>query len=138
MLKDAKLAKDVATNAVFEIKKRDLVEMKSFAQPPQVVKKTMFAVCMLLGKPIENVWADIKKALGDTRFNLEILAFDASTISSAVRQQMIKKYINDKEWTFENVSKASRAAASFLIWVRAQVKYAQLMHQQQLKEEGHF
>ena len=48
--------------ALADVAKADLVELKSFAKPPQAVTLVMESVCILMGRA--PTWGDAKKLIG--------------------------------------------------------------------------
>ena len=131
------MALDAALKSVSGIKKADFTELKSFANPPALVETTLLAVCTLLGYPIDNGWSDVKNAMRYTHFMSEILCFDTrkSRDTKILNARKVdKKYGTNQDWTYARVKKASKAAASLVLWVQSQVKCIQLLETQRRGE----
>ena len=60
--------------------KGDIVELKSFATPPQTVVKVLTCIAVLLGQQ-DVSWRAIKKMLGDSTFLNKLRTLDQSTIT---------------------------------------------------------
>ena len=65
--------------ALSTLKKDDIVEMKSFPNPPEAVVTVMEAVCLLLGE--DGGWDSAKRVLQRPNFidELRVSIFQAST-----------------------------------------------------------
>lgn len=128
-------ALQAAENALKNIKKSDIVEMKSMAKPPEAIKMTMAAVCIMLGhKPDKSVkggneydayWVtSTKEVLSDVKFLNRLLEFDRDNIDPQ-RITKVSIYTNDsKNFNAENIAKrGSVGAAGIASWVLAMVVY---------------
>ena len=63
-----------ALKALDSLDKKQIQEVKSFANPPKAVGTVMAAVCLLLGK--KETWEDSKKLLNDINFLTMLRDYD--------------------------------------------------------------
>ncbi|GMH37905.1 hypothetical protein BSKO_05789 [Bryopsis sp. KO-2023] len=138
---DLKRAVD-ALNCVHlpKLSRKDLVELKSLSNPPKSVKRTMEAVCLLLGinmktkgkKPADN-WSVARKLLSDPSKLLDRLrALDGDNIKEGTIQR-VAVYLQSENFTVESVRRASRACTGIYEWVRAIYSHHQAALQVPLK-----
>eukprot|EP01083_Nonionella_stella_P096780 272139_1 len=125
-LAEAKPALEAAQKAVSNINKKQLNEIKSLKKPPQVVDMTMRAVGTLMGKKIK-AWKDVQKMLGSNDFIPAILKFDTNKVKEKTRKKINKDFMSNPDFTFERVNKASKVAGPLVLWVKSQVKMADLL-----------
>jgi len=115
-----------ARESVSSIKKEHLKELRALGKPPPKVKMSMEAICVLLGKG-EADWKRVRQIIMQPDFIPSILNFDSESITPGVRRVM-KKYLDDPDFTFEKVNRASRACGPLVLWARAQMLYAEILH----------
>lgn len=84
-----------AQDALSNLKKNDVQEVRSFAKPPPLVKFVMEAVCILLGAKPE--WASAKTLMADTNFLKRLQEYDKEHIPDE-RLKKLKPYIEDKNF----------------------------------------
>ena len=60
--------------------KGDIVELKSFATPPQAVKEVLTCIAVLLGQQ-DVSWRAIKKMLGDSNFLNKLVKLDQNSVT---------------------------------------------------------
>ena len=125
-LADAEPAVAKAQESVQGIKKAHLDEVKAFGRPPPKVQMTMEALCGLLGKG-KVEWKDIRRLIIQPDFIPSILNFDSNKITPGVRK-MLKPYMENPDWTYESVNRASKACGPLVMWCRAQLYYAEILH----------
>lgn len=63
-----------------EIKKQQLVEVRSMANPPAVVKLALESICLLLGEAATD-WKSIRAVVMRENFINSIVYFDTENIS---------------------------------------------------------
>ena len=56
----------------------DITELKNLTNPPEGVKRVIFALCVLFGVP--ETWLDARKLLGDTRLITYMKNYDIDNI----------------------------------------------------------
>jgi len=107
--------------------KRDLVELKSLAKPPQPVMIVCVCVCVLRPLGCEEVdagWAGAKAMLGNPRLLQALLDYRKDEVTEEQRMK-VQDLLNNEKQSFEgeNMLQISKAAYGLLQWVRAIVDY---------------
>ena len=115
-LDEALPALDAAVTALNSLNKKDIVEIKSFTTPPELVRTTMEAVCILLS--VKPDWDSAKKLLGETDFMSRLFNYDKDKIAAKTIKQL-KAYIDNPQFTPAIVTNTSIAAKSMCMWVIA-------------------
>ncbi|KAG3065923.1 hypothetical protein PC121_g11064 [Phytophthora cactorum] len=113
-----------ATEALSQINKYHIVEMKSFTNPPQLVRLAMQAVCVLLDVP--PTWSEALRILADIRFLDRLRNFDKDKIDPSLMDR-VKFYVNHPDFSMENMRRASLASTTLCKWVLALVRYFEAM-----------
>ncbi|GLV39725.1 Dynein heavy chain 64C [Carabus blaptoides fortunei] len=102
-----------AQTAVKSIKKQQLVEIRTMANPPAVVKLALESICLLLGE-------------------------NASDWNDDVREKMKARYMSNPDYNFEKVNHASNACGPLVKWAIAQIEYADMLKRvEPLRDELH-
>ena len=91
-----------AQQAVKSIRKQHLVEVRSMANPPPVVKLALESICLLLGE-VATDWKSIRSVIMKDNFIPTIVNFDTEYISDDVREMMNRKYMSNPDYNFEKV-----------------------------------
>ncbi|CAK5279895.1 unnamed protein product [Mycena citricolor] len=126
-LADAEPAVREAQDAVSNIKKQHLQEVRGMANPPEAVKLTMESVCTILGHRIDN-WRSIQTILRADNFISGILRFDTTTqMTKQLRDTMKKDFLSRPSFNFETVQRASKACGPLVKWVLAQVRFSEIL-----------
>ncbi|GAA5901689.1 dynein heavy chain [Sporobolomyces salmoneus] len=126
-LADAEPAVEDAQAAVSNIKKQQLTEVRSMANPPEAVKLSMEAVCIVLGHKIEG-WKSVQAVLRGEGFIPSIVNFDtARSMTRQLRDKMRADYLSRPGFNFETVNRASKACGPLCKWVIAQVRYSDIL-----------
>ena len=110
-----------AHEAICNVKKAQVQELKSYAKPPNGVILVLECVAAIHGT--DKSWANAKKSLADPKFFENILHFDISTIDAAMLKRM-KPYIENPAMAPEAIWKVSKAVAPVAMWVHAVYQYA--------------
>ncbi|OII74519.1 dynein heavy chain [Cryptosporidium ubiquitum] len=125
-LKDVEPILREAENAVSNIPKKNLDELRSMANPPGLVKKTIDAVAILLTnnstKP--QAWEESRKLLKSSDFITRVLNFDSNTITLKTMQRLQKEYLESPEWDTDKINRASHAAGPLSSWVSSILQYS--------------
>ncbi|KAL8274807.1 hypothetical protein Esti_001282 [Eimeria stiedai] len=124
-----------AEQALKKLSKADLTELKSMQAPPAGVVKVMEALCKLFGvqpnlvrgapgQPRQvDYWLTGKKhLLGNSRFLQRLLEFDRDAIAPSV-MAALSPYEEDADFDPEVIKKASVAATSLCLWIKALIAY---------------
>jgi len=109
-----------AVKALKSLDKKQIQEVKSFANPPRLVGYVLEGVCILLG--VKETWDDAKKLMNQSNFLEQLQNYDKDNIDPKVIKK-VTKYIKDPEFQPDVISKVSQAATSLCLWVRAIYKY---------------
>lgn len=119
-LDEAMPAYESAVKALSTLDKKSIQEMKAFNNPPEMVKFTMEAVCILMDCKPE--WGEAKKLLSQMDFMDSLKAYDKDNIPPKIIKK-VKKYFDEPKFQPEEVKKQSSAAMCLCMWVRAMVVY---------------
>eukprot|EP01119_Soliformovum_irregulare_P017771 TRINITY_DN5330_c1_g1_i1.p1 TRINITY_DN5330_c1_g1~~TRINITY_DN5330_c1_g1_i1.p1 ORF type:complete len:2639 (+),score=886.96 TRINITY_DN5330_c1_g1_i1:107-7918(+) len=112
-----------AIKALQSLNRGDIVEVRSFANPPKMVKIVMEAVCILKG--LKPTWDEARRMLSEFNFLQSLEQYEKDNIPDAILGK-VQKYIVDPEFQPEEVAKKSVAAKSLSMWVIAIYNYAQI------------
>ncbi|BHF62050.1 Cytoplasmic dynein 1 heavy chain 1 [Sparganum proliferum] len=115
-----------AKHAVEGIRKKDLQELKSMRNPPPAVKMALEAVCLLLGEK-SSEWLKILQVIVKDSFVPSITNYNTDEITDSIRETMKKKYLENPDFNFEKVNRASSACGPMVKWVIAQISYADIL-----------
>jgi dynein heavy chain len=131
-LAEATPALDEATKALESLSKKDIAEIKAYANPPALVAIVMEAVMIV--KQSEPSWTEAKRQLGDVNFIKSLIEFDKNNIPDRVLKK-INKYTSEPDFQPDKVGNVSGAAKSLCMWVRAMEVYGQIYRVVQPKRE---
>ena len=116
-----------AQAAVKSIKKQHLVELRSMAMPPPIVRMALESVCVLLGENVTD-WKSIRAVTMKDNFIPSIVNFNTDDISEDVRMDMQQKYLSQPDYNYEKVNRASTACGPMVKWCIAQLEYAEMLN----------
>ena len=119
-------AVEEAKNAVKSIKKNNLQELKALNNPPPGVKLALEAVCMLLGEA-SSEWSQIRKTIVKDGFIASIVNFDSELIPDKTRKTFRTNFLNNPDYSFEKINKASKACGPLVKWASAQINYSDML-----------
>lgn len=119
-LDEAMPAYESAVKALSTLDKKSIQEMKAFNNPPEMVKFTLEAVCILLD--VKPDWGEAKKLLSQMDFMDTLRNYDKDNIQPKIIKK-VKKYFDDPKFTPDQVKAQSSAAMCLCMWVRAMVVY---------------
>ena len=115
-----------AQNAVKNIKRQHLVEVRSLANPPPILRMALEAICTLLGENVPD-WKAIRSVTMKDNFIPSIVNFDTEQISDDVRKIMNDRYLSNPDFNFEKVNRASLACGPMVKWCIAQLEYSDML-----------
>eukprot|EP00742_Colponemidia_sp_Colp-10_P013019 GILJ01014677.1.p1 GENE.GILJ01014677.1~~GILJ01014677.1.p1 ORF type:complete len:1857 (-),score=367.35 GILJ01014677.1:73-5070(-) len=131
---------EAATAAVSSIDKNHLVELKTFNNPPERMKKVIEALCIVLNiKPNEkrdtmgrkevDYWTPTKtKVMADIeQFKNTLIDYDKENMDPEIFEKKIIPYIKDKNFTPESVKDISMALVGVCQWVKAMETYYRVL-----------
>ena len=100
----------------FSVDKGALVEMKSFASPPDKVKRVMEMVLMIMGSSKKD-WATAKHLMKDpSQFQNTLVGYDFTKVQEKTVTKICQYLNNNQDMTVEDVKKVSTAAVAILKW----------------------
>lgn len=117
-----------AQQAVKSIRKQHLVEVRTMANPPPAVKMALEAICLMLGEAA-NDWKAIRSVIIRENFINTIISYSTEDITDDVREKMKSRYLDNPEYNFEKVNRASVACGPMVKWAIAQINYADMLKQ---------
>ncbi|XP_013402014.1 cytoplasmic dynein 1 heavy chain 1-like isoform X1 [Lingula anatina] len=115
-----------AQQAVKSIKKQHLVEVRAMGSPPPILKMVLESICILLGESAPD-WKSIRQMIIKDSFIQNIVSFQAENIPDDIRSKMKQKYLNNPDFTYDKVNRASLACGPMVKWVIAQINYADMI-----------
>lgn len=118
---------EAAREQVGELKQDNLNEIKAFRVPPDPVHDVLGAVLFLMGVK-DTTWGNMKKFLSQRGVVQNIMNYDAHYITKDIRDA-VKKIIDKKKASFDDkvIRAASVATAPLAAWVKANVKYSEVL-----------
>lgn len=119
-LDEAMPAYESAVKALATLDKKSIQEMKAFNNPPEMVKFTLEAVCILMDAKPD--WGEAKRLLSQMDFMDTLKSYDKDNINPKIIKK-VEKYFKDPRFVPEEVKKQSSAAMCLCMWVRAMVVY---------------
>lgn len=116
-----------AQEAVGNIKRQHLTEVRSMANPPAGVKLALEAVCTLLGHKIDG-WKTIQALVRRDDFIASIVGYDnEQQMTRSHRTRMQNEFLSKDDFTYERVNRASKACGPLVQWVEAQVNFSAIL-----------
>ena len=87
---------------------------------------TLNAVTILMNNKVKD-WKRMRKVMASRLFIPSILKLDTSEIEEKTRKMIVKEFMSNEDFTFERVNKKSKVAGPLVLWVKAQLKFAELL-----------
>lgn len=116
-----------AAEAVGNIKRQHLTEVRSMGNPPAGVKLALEAVCTLLGHKIDS-WKTIQAIVRRDDFIASIVGYENERqMTRSHRIRMQNEFLSKEDFTYERVNRASKACGPLVQWVEAQVNYSDIL-----------
>ena len=122
-LAEAEPALKEADAALSTVKPEYLREIRAYTTPPPMVKRTLEAVCVLMGERNSQDWETLKNQIRRDDFVTSVRNFRPDDINAAAREQ-VRAMMKDSKFTIEAAYRASKAAGPLMQWVFFQVKYS--------------
>ncbi|KAI3385375.1 hypothetical protein SNEBB_009845 [Seison nebaliae] len=122
-LAEAMPAYEEAKEALNQLSKRDIAEVKAFTRPPRLVQLVLEAVMVM--KQLEPSWAEAKRQLDKPGFLKDLQNFDKDNISDRTLRKIVH-YTSDRDFMPDLVGRVSTAAKSLCMWVRAIEAYGHI------------
>lgn len=116
-----------AKESVKNIKKQQLNEVRSLANPPTGVKLALEAVCTLLGHKVDS-WKTIQGLVRRDDFIASIVGYNnQQQMTKTHRVKMQNEFLSKADFTYERVNHASKACGPLVQWVEAQVNFSAIL-----------
>ena len=130
VLRDLALAEPAvldAQAAVTAIKKQQLAEVRSMANPPEAVKLALESVCIMLGHQVDS-WRTIQSIIRSDDFIARIFHFDTEkSLTTQLRALIQRDYLSRPAYTYEAANRASKACGPLVKWVLAQIGFSDIL-----------
>jgi len=117
-------ALNAANQAILELDKKSINEIKSYASPPADVATVMSAVMVILGKP--TTWLEVKRELADIKFIDKIMYIDKDNMKESTIKA-VEQYTKRDNFYPEHIKGISLAAGALCLWVRSLESYAKAL-----------
>ncbi|AMD19130.1 HBR229Cp [Eremothecium sinecaudum] len=139
IMADLELAEPAIVEAqmgVKNIKKQQFTELRSMQNPPEAVKTTLEAVCVILGYSCKS-WKEIQLAIRKDEFVTDIVYYNTETMMTpSIRSEIENTYLSSSKFTYDIVNRASLACGPLYQWIIAQISYSGILVKvKPLKEE---
>ena len=130
----AKAILDECKQAVQNIDRKSLQNIKSYIKPTPLIALVISSVCLLFG--YEESWASAKKHLlmDATKFLERLQEFDVNGKNKRF-QKLRKKYFSDEDFNYPTIFQQSESCADIYNWVVTIEKYFQLNKSKLYKEK---
>ncbi|AYU78810.1 Cytoplasmic dynein 1 heavy chain (DYNC1H1), putative [Leishmania donovani] len=122
-LAEAEPALREADAALSTVKPEYLREIRAYAMPPPMVKRTLEAVGALMGEKNCEDWDSLKNCIRRDDFLASVRNFRPDDITEPARER-VRGMMRDSKFTVEAAYRASKAAGPLMQWVFFQVKYS--------------
>ena len=102
------------------IDKRDILELKNYANPPADAKFTFDIIMIILNK--SPSWKESKLTMGKGDFREQLAQYDYKHVVGKTYEKVITKLTQNPQLTYEKLQKISRACSELIIWIQQWVK----------------
>ena len=126
-LSEIQLVSEAARSSVKGIKQSQLNDVRCFEKPPMLIQMTFETACILLNKEYGD-WREIRAHIGKVDFISDLLEFDTTTVTPKMIKLLEQKYLSNEQFTYDRVNKLSKVCGPIVQWIKAQVKFAHLLH----------
>jgi hypothetical protein len=99
-----------------KLSKADLVELRSMANPPQLVMIVLVCVCILLGKDDDAGWSGAKAMLADVQLLKNLVSLKKGTIATE-QMEKVKELVKKEQLNVAKVKSVSASASGLFQWV---------------------
>ena len=114
---------EIAQEAIRTLKKEDVVEIASFLNPPEGVKRITDSVCRLFGR--EASWSSALELFKSKHFFRNLLYYDKEKNMKAILSCLPEGFLCTEE-EVRSIAKCSKAAESVARWLIAIFGYARV------------
>lgn len=110
-----------ANEAVGNLSRKDIGEVRAYANPPKDIMNVMSAVMTVLGKYNAD-WAFVKKEMTDPKFMERITKLEKDNMSETTMKK-IEVYTRRNDFLPQILTQKSLVAGALCSWVRAVEEY---------------
>ncbi|KAL0226771.1 hypothetical protein P9112_014095 [Eukaryota sp. TZLM1-RC] len=110
-----------AKEALNALTKNAIGEVRTFSQPPPLVKLVLSAV-MVLRKAVDTSWGTAKQHMSNPNFLQELINFDLDSLSDSILKKLAK-FTSQEGFNPDVIRNVSVAATSLCQWVLAMEEY---------------
>lgn len=121
-LKEVSPVLEKAVEALSCINKADLEELKSYKNPPDIVKFSLEALCVLFDRPTN--WESAVLLLQDPSLISNIVNLQKDKIKISTLRRLKKEYLDDKRFTQEAIAEASLATKGIQSYISGIYQYS--------------
>ncbi|KAF0719904.1 Aste57867_701 [Aphanomyces stellatus] len=123
-LLEALPAVEAAAQALQDLSKSDLTEIKSFASPPALVMSVCMCVLILrpTGQDLDMDWKGAKVMLGNPNLLGLLKEYEKDKITPKMVSK-IKTFFKNPDLNIDTMKSISKAGTGLLVWVVAIIKY---------------
>ena len=115
---------EAAIEALGLIDKGNISEIKTFPNPPVLVKFTLEAVMILLNEKTD--WESIKRVLSNLNFLDRLKSYEKDSVTPSIPKRLRTKIRSNTDFTPEEVGKKNKASESLCAWVFAMDSYSRI------------
>ena len=109
---------------IMNLNRKHLDELRRYANPPELVKLVMGAVCLLF--KVAPTWAEAQKLLADVHFINRLLNFQWDHLTVKDLEVLRKQYLSHAEFNHQGTKHASDVIAHLCLWVLAVDQFVQV------------
>nr|XP_046243361.1 dynein axonemal heavy chain 10 [Scatophagus argus] len=132
-LAEALPALEAARNALQDLEKSDVTEIRSFAKPPKQVQVVCECILVLRGYK-EISWQAAKGMMSEANFLRSLMEMDCDSISNS-QVRTVKGFLKSLQTSFEEMQAISKAGSGMLKFVEAIVGYCDVAREIKPKRE---
>lgn len=132
-LAEALPALEAARNALQDLDKSDVTEIRSFAKPPKQVQ--VVCECILVMRGVKEIsWQSAKGMMSEANFLRSLMEMDCDSINNN-QVRTVKGFLKNLHTTFEEMQAISKAGSGMLKFVEAIMGYCDVAREIKPKRE---
>lgn len=132
-LAEALPALEAARNALQDLEKSDVTEIRSFAKPPKQVQVVCECILVLRGNK-EISWQSAKGMMSEANFLRSLMEMDCDAITNN-QVRTVRGYLKNLHTSFEEMQAISKAGSGMLKFVEAIMGYCDVAREIKPKRE---
>ncbi|XP_022608125.1 dynein heavy chain 10, axonemal [Seriola dumerili] len=132
-LAEALPALEAARNALQDLEKSDVTEIRSFAKPPKQVQVVCECILVLRGYK-EISWQSAKGMMSEANFLRSLMEMDCDSINNN-QVRTVKGFLKNLQTSFEEMQAISKAGSGMLKFVEAIMGYCEVAREIKPKRE---